>query len=193
MGGGMGGGMGGDAPYSSSYGNINDRLANARQPLSEATNSGNGTGNPGRVYMRQINSDEQMYQEFIKASEAMKPRIVQSISDGSTQLNFDLDMSNSDYNAFSMPAYFTNTLMLNEPGGIGDFDMETDALQSNISAGQFTYTEGSGDGGSAGDYSYIEGGFDPYSIDWLSYCDPGQNLDHNCNFSSGGGMGHMGR
>ena len=187
-----GGGMmgGGSTPYSSSYGNVDDPLANAWEPLSNAANSGNGTGNPARVYMRQINNDSQMNQEFVKARETMKPRIVQNISDGSVQLTFDLDMSNGGYTSFTAPSKFDNTFTLTGLPA-ANFDMATDVPQANITAGQFSYTEGNVDGGSNGSYSYAGDSFDVYAVDWLSYCEPSQNSDHSCNFSSGGGGGGM--
>ena len=195
--GGMGGGMGGGGtPYSSSYGSnaVNDPLANAWEPLANAADSGNGTGNPARVYMRQINNDSQMNQEFIKALEAMKPRIVQGINDGPVQLTFDLDMSNGGYANYTAPSLFDNTFTLGGVAG-ADFDMANNAPQANITAGQFSYADGNGDGNSNGSYSYAGGNFDVYAVDWLSYCDPGQNSDHSCNFSrgGGGGMGGGGR
>jgi len=189
-----GGGMmgGGSTPYSSSYGSntVNDPLANAWKPLANAADSGNGTGNPARIYMRQINNDSQMNQELVKARETMKPRIVQNISDGSAQLTFDLDMSNGVYTNFTAPSQFDNTFTLSELPA-ADFNMATDAPQANITAGQFRYTEGSVDGGSNGSYSYAGDGFDVYAVDWLSYCEPNQNSDHSCDFSTGGGGGGM--
>jgi len=186
-----GGGMmgGGDAPYSSSYGNIDDRLANAWQPLSEAANSGNGTGNPARIYMRQINNDSQMNQEFIKQFEDRKPRIIQDINADGTQLVFDLDMSNGDYTGFTSPSQFINTFTSSDPF-VTDFDMNIDAPQSSVSAGRFIYNTGPNDGGSSGSFTYESAdGIDVYNIDWLSYCDPSQNADNNCNFNGGGGGG----
>lgn len=180
------GGMGGGGtPYSSSGGDA----GNANEPLAAPSISGNGTGNPTRVYMRQIIQDGQVRQEFLKTQEAIKPRITQTIDNSASRLAFELDMSNGDYASFSTPAQFVNTMTLGLTDGSGDFDMATDASQSNITAGQFTYTAGGGHGGSAGGYSYIDGGFDVYGIDWLSYCDPSQNPDHLCEFSANGGMG----
>lgn len=190
-GGGMGGmmGDGGDAPYSSSYGNVDDQLINAWLPLAGAADSGNGTGNPSRIYMRQINNDGQMNQEFIKQFEARKPRIIQDISSGGTQLAFDLDMSNGGYTGYTSPSQFINAFTSNDPDVV-DFDMNMDAPQSSVSAGRFSYNTGPNDGGSSGTFNYESNdAIDVYNIDWLSYCDPSQNQDHSCNFSNGGGGG----
>jgi len=67
--------------------------------------------------------------------------------------------------------------------------MTTDAPQANITAGQFRYSSGSGFGGSYGTYTYVDQGFDVYNTDWLSFCDPTQNPDRQCQFSAGGGGG----
>lgn len=192
-GGGMGGMGGGDAPFSSSAGDVNNRLANAFDPFLDAGTSGTGTANPSRVYMRQTNNDGQMTQVFDKPLEAMKPRITQTIDDGSTISTFDLDMRNSSYTDTTIdPSVFINTLALNEPQGMGDFDMATDAPQRSATAGRFSYTEGTEHGGSFGTYDYGPDRFDVISVDWLSYCDPAQNPDRQCNFTTGGGGGMMG-
>jgi hypothetical protein len=187
--GGMMMGGGGDAPYSASYGNTNDQLASAFEPLAGPDTSGTGTGNPSRVYMLLINNDTEMNQRFEKRLEANKPRITQNIDDGSTQINFDLDMSNGGYGGFTSPRSFTNSLALNQPDGTGDFNMATDAPQADITAGQFRYSAGSGFGGSYGTYTYADQGFDVYNTDWLSFCDPSQNPDRQCQFSAAGGGG----
>lgn len=193
---GGGGGMGGgDAPYSSSYGDTNDRLYNAWQPLEGGPDlTGNGTGNPSRVYMRQINNDGQMSQDFTKTTEANKPRITQIIEDGELTSTFDLDMSNGDHNTYSDPVSFINDTTI---ANIGSFDANADAPNANITAGRYTYSPdnpaGAPHGDSYGTYTYEQDGYDVYDTDWLEYCDPNQNSDHNCNFNSGGGgmMGGM--
>ena len=211
--GGMGGmmGGGGDAPYSSSFGNTTsfgsgsngvDQTLNMWIPLAGPDDpyNGNGSGNPSRIYMRQINNDSQMDQEFLKTKEAMKPRIIQDINSGGTQLAFDLDMSNGGYGSFTNPRSFVNTFSSNQPE-VTAFNMATDAPQAEISAGRFSYSTGSGDGGSSGSFNYESNdGFDPEAVDWLSFCDPSQNSEHDCLFWIGdtggggmmGGMGGMG-
>lgn len=188
-----GGGMmgGADAPYSASNGDPDNRLANAFQPLAGTTTSGNGTGNPSRIYMRQINNDAGMTQTFDKPLESRKPRINQRISDGTTELRFELDMGNGDYTDFTSPASFVNTLTLNLPDGRGDFAMHRDAPQGHITAGLYRYLPGNGFGASNGRYDYADQGLDVFSTDWLSYCDPAQNPDNQCQFSPGGGGGGM--
>ena len=185
--GGMGGMGGGDAPFSSSYGNTNNALANANTPLAPPLTSGTGTGNPSRVYMVQINNGVQIRQRFEKNLETRKPRISQYVDDGSIQLDFDLDMRNGGYDSATNPTKFINTLRLNQAENLGDFDMATDSQQHDSSAGRYHFAAGSGHGGSLGTYFYEDGGFDVYTTDWLSYCDADQNPDQQCNFTGGDG------
>lgn len=187
MGGGMGGmgGMGGgDAPYSASYGDTNDRLASAWLPLAGPEISGSGTGNPNRVYMRQINNDSEMNQEFLKNLEGNKPRITQTVTDGELVSTFDLDMRNGGHASFTNPSGFTNQTIV---AGAGSFDMNIDAPNAQPNAGNYSYSPGPGFGQSYGTYSYQDGGYDVYATDWLAYCQPNQNPDHSCNFNGGGG------
>jgi len=191
----MGGMMGGSgsAPYSSSYGDTGNPLASAYTPLAAPSISGTGTGNPGRVYMRQINNDIEMSQSFEKPFEALKPRIVQTTNSGDIQQNFIVDMTNGNYNSFSTPSRFEITQQLNQPLGEGNFSSATDIGAATVTAGQFSYSGGSGHGQSYGNYNYSSDAFDVYSVNWIDFCDPAQNPDHNCNFStSGGGGGMMG-
>ena len=205
MGGGGGGGMmGGSAPYSSSYGDTTDRLASAWLPLEGADLVGNGTGNPNRVYMRQINNDPQMVQEFVKDFETTKPRITQVIEDGIMTSTFDLDMRNGGHGSYTDPSRYINDTTIS---GIGTFDATAPTPASDIesvptpdsdiklTAGRYIYSAdnpaGTPHGNSYGTYTYEDGDFDVYNVDWLSYCDPSQNPDLQCNFSSGGG-GMMG-
>ena len=204
-GGGMGGGgMGGSTPFSSSFGDTNNRLYNAWQPLEGGSAlTGNGTANPARVYLRQINNDGEMSQDFIKASEVNKPRIIQTINDGELLSTFDLDMSNGGYNAYSDPASFINITTIADIGsfdanlteGTGRLSASAYTPNVNSTAGRFTYSAdnpaGASMGGSFGSYSYEEGSFDVQNISWIEYCQANQNPGLQCNFAAGGdgGMG----
>lgn len=190
MGGMMGGGMmgSGDAPLSSSYGNINDPLFNALTPLSNNSSAGNASGNPSRVYMRQINNDATMTQDFTKAKELNKPHITQTVKSGTAMTaTFDLDMSNGNYNSYSNPVKFTNITTV---AGIGSYDTAT-SNQAKISAGRFTYSPGTSFNGSLGNYKYERDSINAYNINWLSYCQPSQNPDHQCIFNNNAGGGGM--
>ena len=199
-GGGMGGGMGGGAPYSSSFGDTNNRLYNAWQPLEGgAALTGNGTANPTRVYLRQINNDGEMSQDFIKASEANKPHIIQTINDVELLSTFDLDMSNGGYSTYSYPASFINITTIADVGsfdanltvGTGRLSARSYTPGVNSTAGRYTYAADNPAGASLGDsfgtYSYEEGGFDVHSTNWIEYCQSNQNPGLLCDFGSGGG------
>ncbi|NOY73427.1 MAG: hypothetical protein GXP14_13840 [Gammaproteobacteria bacterium] len=195
-GGGRRGGMmgGGSVPYSSSYGDKNNRLYNAWQPLEGgAALTGSGTGNPGRVYIRQINNDGGMKQEFIKDKESNKPRIVQIIEDGALTSVFDLDMRNGGYDAYTDPVSFINSTTI---ANVGRFDANVDAPDARITAGRYTYTAdnsaGAPFGDSYGTYTYYDDEFDVYNIEWINFCQPEQNPDRQCDFSRGGRGGMMG-
>lgn len=187
FGGGMMGGMmgGGDAPYSSSYGDVNDRLFNFFDPLSSDPKAGSATGNPSRVYMRMINNDATMTQEFVKARETQKPRITQTVKSGIMTSSFDVDMSNGDYNAYSNPVSYTNKTAIT---GIGTYDA-ANAPQAKINAGRFRYTPGSSFSGAFGTYNYESTSINMVGVNWLSYCDPDQNPDYRCDYLNGGGGG----
>jgi hypothetical protein len=132
-----------------------------------------------------------MNQDFLKQFESRKPRISQAINAAGSQLAFDLDMSNGDYNSFSSPSRFINNFSSNQ-AEVASFDISTDAPNSAVSAARFRYNNGPYDGGSGGSFSYESNtGFEPRTTDWLSYCDPSQNPDHHCNFGAGGGGGGM--
>lgn len=189
--GGMGGGMmggDGDAPYSSSYGDVNDLLFSALQPLSNNTAAGNASGNPSRVYMRQINNDAIMTQEFIKSKELNKPHITQTVKNGTAMTaTFDLDMSNGNYNSYGNPVKFTNITTVT---GVGSYDAAS-SRQAKTSAGHFTYSPGNSFNGSLGSYRYETDSVNTYGINWLSYCQSSQNPDHGCIFNNNGGGGGM--
>lgn len=191
-GGGMGGmGGGGPAPFSSSSGSP----ANENNPLS--TNpaiSGNATGNPARVYMRMINNGPGYAEEFIKAKEANKPKITQTVTAPGLAATFSLDMSALGYTGTqNTPGAIVNKLVVTSPGlpaGSANFDIANFAATRNVTGGRYTYTPGTGDGGSAGKYSYAGGPLTTTVIDWPSFCDPAQNPVSRCvTFGRQGMMG----
>ena len=84
----------------------------------------------------------------------------------------------------------------------GDFNINTTSqvdgygfmANPNVTAGGYTYTTGSGNGGSGGTYAFTGGGigFDE-TVDWAGMCDPSQNTNWSgngaCTDDSGGGGG----
>ena len=213
--GGMGGGgmgmqgMGnGPAPLTASDGSNQNELT----PLSsvEAV-SGNGTGNPTQVHLRQINNEAGFTQEFIKTRDAFKPKITQTVTTPDITSTFSVDMSAIGYGTNTAVAPIINTVVLTNagippavfnsprvPAGTagGNFNMADFTATSKVTAGRYTYTAGAGDGGSSGTYAYVDGvGFNVYGEDWGSFCDPVQNPTSVCvtfgrrPFGGGGGMG----
>ncbi len=74
------------------------------------------------------------------------------------------------------PGIVTNTMLLtgsDKPSDSAQFNLATDAQGSAITAGRFTYTPGTGNGGSEGSYDYLgtANNFDQSAVNWESYFD----------------------
>ena len=167
---------------------------NANNPLGDRLSvTGNGTGNPKRIYMHVINNDAGggFSQELIKAQQSQKPLITQSIVSDTMTAKTVIDMTNSNYDQDHITGIFENTIVFSGADqGTGDFDMAIDVQKSTVTAGRYTYNSGfssrwgsSYGSGGEGSYSYVDGGFELDSVDWESYCIDKQNPDHNCNFN----------
>jgi hypothetical protein len=137
--------------------------------------SGNGSGNPTRVTMRQIMTDGEIMTEFLKDRYEYKPRISQAIMTPDFVSLFDVDMRQIKYNDMTTTAPITNTMQLWGEGAPYDaaaFDMSADSQKSTYNAGKFRYNDGAGPGGSEGTYDYSSGGFDQAAQSWKDYFDP---------------------
>jgi hypothetical protein len=132
--------------------------------------TGNGASNPRGTIIRQIISDGEIVMEFLKDKYDRKPLITQTIITSEIFSTFRFDMRNSTYSDMNTPGLITNTLTFSDPG-IGSFDMARDAPDAHITGGRYTYTNGTGNGGSQGTYNYIEGGGGITSSDWTGYMD----------------------
>lgn len=139
----------------------------------EVSFSGNGTGDPTKVMVRQVlgfgvlattgNSAIEEWtcytgffcQEFLKSKEGFKPKISQTYSDAEITSDFQLDMSNVDYSDKVTVTPMINILNItvsNFPENAafvnasepGSFDMATDSQDSVVTAGQYIYTPGVG-------------------------------------------------
>jgi hypothetical protein len=162
-----------------------DPLDANKNSMAQAVISGNGTANPNRVIMRQIVSDGEVMMEYLKDKYANKARISQMMVATDITANFDLDMRNSTFADASTVGIITNTMQLWGQGVPYDssvFDMAKDAPNAVVNGGKYTYTTGSGFGGSEGTYNYSDGGFDQTAVDWASYMDP--MLSNPWSFSS---------
>lgn len=175
---------------------------NAHDPLGDSQSvTGNGSGNPKRIYMKMINNDGPGFnQEFLKSRQAEKPVITQNIVDGPMRQDFTADMSNSSYDQSNITGDIVNTLFFDDsplsPGSMGGFDMASGVDKGFVTAGRYRYSNGGSGGGSGwggdgsrdagGHYTYEHGGFDVYAVDWLAYCIPEQNTDRFCEYGRGG-------
>ncbi len=176
--------MYGEAPLSASYGDTGKLLSSAFFPLAPVTLSGNGSGNPNRVYMKQINQDNEMYLEFEKSFEDKKPRITQVIDDGEVVSEFILDNSNAGYSESIAAGEYKNTLTLltpeKTPLAVGGYDIAKEAPDQVVTGGLYTYVDGPEPEGAFGMYFYVEAEYDPVYIDWLAYCNPEENTFRGC-------------
>ena len=148
---------------------------NSRKPLdNDSAYSGNATGNPTRVLIRQIVNDGEMTTEFLKDKYGKKPAIAQTVINADIQMTTLIDMRNSDYDTDSIAGFIINTMSLvgstAPPDGVY-FNSLVDSQETAVNAGKYTYTDGAGPGGSVGTYSYEGSFYDITTTDWVSYFD----------------------
>ena len=217
--GGMGGG--GVAPLSASSGSA----TNDSSPLAS---SNSGTGRPDQAAIRMVVSDGQMTQQFLKATEANKPRITQTLNTADTTINFGIDMSGISYSDasragtltlrqtvtgtnfpaaqtlprtnialpnsanFDIAQALSSTSMHTVNGGTPQITQTPNDRTNAITGGRFTYSPGTGDGGSLGPYAYFRDSFNVYNINWTDFCLNAQVTTSDCRTFGGvrsGGMG----
>ncbi len=84
--------------------------------------TGNGSANPTRVIMRQIDNSNGAYQEFLKDNINNKPLIYQKVDDGQIVAVFQADMRGQNYNTGNTPLTIgTSTVTVNPTvAGIGN-------------------------------------------------------------------------
>ncbi len=153
------------------------------------------------------------YQEFNKSApyytgtdlDAHKPKIIQTLSktdavQGDVTMNFMADMSGITHsdtnsplavsNSMAASGVFVNTLTLTAAGVSAsdvNFDMSTDtqAGESSINAGRYTFTPGVGYAGGGigwlntttynkGTYVYLNASYDQSAVNYSKFCDPSQ-------------------
>lgn len=159
---------------------------NGFDPFSaSATTSGNSSGNPSRVQMRQVVTDGDLTVDFVKDKYAEKPSITNTIDSPDLNATLVINSAGNPLNSAATASAVTNTVELRgtdlppdvpAPGGGPSsvrFDMATDAQASTVTAGRYSYTAGSGPGGSNGTYSYTDPTKNSANInpDWDSYFD----------------------
>lgn len=148
---------------------------NAENPLSsDPAFSGNASGNPSRVQMRQLLVDGELTVDFVKDRFAEKPVISNVIDAEDLLATFVIDGTGNLYStAASSPV--TNTVEHRgadlPPQDSASFDMAVDAPDANVTAGQYTTTNPVA-GLPGGPYTYA----DPLenvnlAPDWSSFFD----------------------
>lgn len=158
-------------------------LGSGSDPLgTDATFTGNSSGNPTRVQMRQLVTDGDLTVDFVKDKYLEKPSITNIIDAADLNATVIIDSTGNPLNSAATASVVTNTTELkgsNLPPDISSpnggpsavrFDMATDAQNPHVTAGQYFYTPGSSDKGSSGTYTYSEGGAN-INPDWSSYFD----------------------
>ena len=184
---------------SASYG-LNSFGGNNVMGSNKDTVSGNGTGNPNAVIMRQVlggswdasthtwTCDTGYCDEFLKSSYANKPKITQGIATTDFTAKFIADMSNvaisdssttltvTNGSTGATGSSLTNTQTIIDPQSSDPitFDMANDVQsgQSSVSAGRYTYVTGGGVLGANGTYVYVDGGYNPSNVDYTPFLDP---------------------
>lgn len=172
-------GFNGIGPGGSASSGTGTPAGNNNDPLGVVTTdtvTGNSSGNPQRVQMQQVLSDGELSATFLKNAYLSKPTITNEIDSTDVTATVVIDASGIPYTSSATPATVTNTVEVHDPNipaAAAQFDMATDAQNSHVTAGQYTYTPGSGIGtnlGSRGTYTYIEGSAN-VTPDWSSYFD----------------------
>jgi hypothetical protein len=135
--------------------------------------------------MRQLVTDGDLTVDFVKDKYAEKPSITNTIDATDLNATVVINSSGNPLNSAATASTVTNTVELigsdlppdvSAPGGGPSavrFDMATDAQDSSVTAGQYSFTAGSGPGGSNGTYSYADPTKNSANInpDWNSYFD----------------------
>lgn len=169
---------------------------NGRDPLGAFNVTGNGSGNPESVLIRQVVSDPAggFSQEFLKAQLDKKPLISQNLNSGGVVNAFIMDMSNSDYKT-SASGKMTNITTVEGAGtwdadkGFGGSSEQSGKL---ITGGRYTYNGNNkvmsypnspGQSWNYGTYTYYDNTsdatastvFDFNEANWGVPTDPAQN------------------
>lgn len=193
---------GGETSCKCSWRDTAGMSGNGWDPLNSSNpRTGNETGNPTQVVMRQIVRSADMQQEFLKNRLEQKPIISQTTITPDAQMNFVVDMRNSDYATQSTPATMVNSILFSDPE-LPSFDINLNAPNANITAGRFTYLGSTGGGGggwggwggwgggggSTPNYTYSDGGIEPSTVNWNQFYDPTQNNNRTAAGNIGKGL-----
>lgn len=150
--------------------------------------TGNGTGDPKAVVMRQLlggtwddatdtwscTASDVFCMEFLKDDLALKPFIslqVRDLDDDVT-ITFELDMRNSDFDTDTIAGTLVNRVefgdaYLNETAG-HDYDVDVDPVDSRITGGRYRFTGTGPTDAYLEPYIYWDGHF-TLDQDWSAY------------------------
>ncbi len=162
--------------------NLQQTSGNGWDPLryNDKTFTGIGSGNPNNVIMKQLLTDSEIDQSFVKGDGDVfttKPKITQDVVTANINSHVVIDMSSLNYSTSGTAGAFTNTFSL--PGAltvVPTFDYAIDAQNPFLTAGRYTYTNSSGNGSSNGTYNYWDGGVNIDLLTWKNYRDTSQNF-----------------
>lgn len=154
-----------------------------------SASTGNRSGFPTRVIMKEVMNDGQMSQVFLKSDLNVKPVITQTITTPDMTAEYVLDMSNSNYSTNTTPGVMINKVTLTgaNAGIMGNFDANgpngnfatANVQNSNVTGGRYTFVEGTGGASQTfgqGTYTYIGGGDDAViNLDWNAFRDAAEN------------------
>ena len=130
-----------------------------------------------------------MVQDLTKASFTQKHKLTQLMSGQNADINFVLDMTNSNFDTATTPGVMTNRLKVNDAGfnDIPDFPDNFPSTTTPPDSQQFDVAlDGKDVRVSGGKYRYITWGqyegegkcFDIYAYNWNKPVDPLQNAGH---------------
>ncbi len=186
-------------PISDSMGNwrdITESQDNAYDPLGPAYFSGSGTANPKSTQFRQVVDSEGVYQDITKAHFTLKHIIAQTIDSGSVFHEFEIDMTNSNFDQDHIAGQMNkNYLLIADASFNSEFDILNigDAGAGNIpsanpnsvvdiSGGKYKYVNKyqSTLSGTSFDNEYEgEGaGYNIWEENWKHWRNASQNIGH---------------
>ncbi len=167
----------------------NFSLIDANDPRGPSSFSGSGTGNPKSSVFRQVLNSQGMVQDLIKTELSQKHKLSQSMTGQNADIDFVLDMTNSNFDTATTPGVMSNKLTVNDsafndipsfpdnfppsstPPDSQRFDVALDGKQVNVTGGKYRYL-------TWGQYEGEGKGFDIFAFNWNKLVDPAQNAGH---------------
>jgi len=167
----------GNIRQGSASGGRGDTTGNGSDPLGVVNGklfTGNGTGNPQRIQMREVINDGDFSMDFLKNVFLEKPIISLEITGTDMQSQVIIDGRGIGYDDDTTSAVVTNTMQITDPNipeASASFDMATDSQDSNVTAGRYIYTPSGSGANGGGTYTYTDDTFNVDNINWADYFD----------------------